>query len=447
MLHLGQTSLLIFLFLFGRPMRDFDDVDFLMESWNLTEKRKRKKGSKKDKKGLKLKKNVNMKTQECIQKKKKKKKTKFKEAMDDRKEKKKEKKKNKVASDLQDSVMFTQKPKASKPPLNQRLDHVMPDSMKSTKRKKKVMLDSLPRSIHVKRLRFVSLTPRGEEDPVTVSDSCSQVTAGHDNGSQCTSDDINSQDLFITQKIFRSSASQPSSEDAKAFAVSPLMQKDKGQIYVAEIEQFYDDKCLQDSRQTKTERRKKISFQTEMESQSTLPEKKGSSPECVGPSEVNAYLDKPVVVNVGEKNTSLQRPPHTELPPSTVSTWTQTENFFTTELSSYLHFCKEIRATVRFQDVKPLDLSLKQTGKTLEEKIAEDQKGEMKVDRDMNPSDLSQVKEVKKGHSSRADSTPSPQSECEHKSANTTNSSEDNELSCRTSKLDMTQVRTEITAS
>lgn len=458
-----------------------------------------------------------MTTDEKIQKKKKKKNSKFKEAMVGRKEKKKEKKKkkNRLALGLDDSYICTQgsntqakptvKPETSNPLSSDMLkpDHLTQDSKKKSKRKKKVAFDLSPAYIRVKRPKFVSSSLQCptesiplENEAVRDNESRSQVTVTghsrghtHDNDSQCTSEDINSQDLFITQKTFRASPPEPSSGEASDTAViaTPEMftQRDRHlHTSVVQIEQHLEGshfhqrhrKTNEHVRKPKTvqvliveeeeeeeglnkahqnPRKGKLSFQTQMELNVNLTEEKKVCPVHIKPSVVNPYLAEPIVVNPSlDVTKALVKHSCTSSQQSITSTSTQTENFFTTELSSYLNFCQKTRATIHFEDLKPLDLSLlqrarKDLGTCLSAKASSlpgEIQGDNREDPNLQPSHSSDMKdpEVKKeppGRTqSKGETTLSPQSEPEPKSADTTTSSEDNEPLCRTGKLDLTQV-------
>ncbi|XP_056244257.1 uncharacterized protein si:ch211-176l24.4 [Seriola aureovittata] len=523
-----------------RLMSDCQERDFVWESLISPGKRKRKKNSRKDKACVKHKNNITKKTDEGIQKKKKKKKSKFTEAMQGKKEKKKVKK-NKTSVELDHNFVFTQgysgasgpfaksKPESSHPCSTEKIkpDDLTQDS-KRTKRKKKVAWDLSPGYIHVKRPKFVSSSPKenifSEEEAVRDAESCSQVTAtsqAHDNDSQCTADDINSQDLFITQKKFRVSPSESSSGEAsdKAFITSPtpVTQRDRrlnssgvqveqheGSNIHLQQSHFYQHpkKAKEHLQRPKTvqvvlieeeeekglhlaqqiPKKKTLSFQKQRDLNTNLiEEKKASGLVHVKPSVVNPYLDEPAVVNSSLYVTKSdkyyfssrqQSPSHLQnsgglslLPLiAKASISTQTENFFTTELSSYLNFCQKRVVTICSESLKPLDLSLprrarKDLPSVNEEKrndqkpssLPEKTKGNGHKDPSMRPSRSSEMKdvEVKKEPSGRQQGsviaqgkgktpTPSPQSESEAKSAN---SSEDSEPPSCTGKPDLTQVR------
>lgn len=498
----GVTLIKTFFFLLNRAMSDFEETDFFWESWTSPAKRKRKKDSKKDRKN-----DINMKTDEN---KKKKKNSKFKEAMVRRNAKKKDKKKKKkkLPLELDDTLIFTQacsaqahptvKPETSNPRSSDRgkPDHLTQDC--KTKRKKKVAFDLSPGYIRAKRPKFVCSSPQCpkesifEDEAVGDSESCSQITVtGHsqqptkDNNSQCTSEDINSQDLFITQKTFRAPSPEPSSGEAsdKAIPATPQVFAQQGMLHtsVAQIKKHLDGSysCPRDPHvpqrlRKKSERAKKpktvlltedeedgvgkthndhkngkISLQTQMELNANLSEEKNAlSPVHIKPS-VNPFLAEPIAVtcslDVAKKH------PYTSSQQSMTSTSTQTENFFTTELSSYLNFCQKRRVSALLEDLKPLDLSLPQRarrdlGTCLSVKMAS-LPGPIKGDdhREPNlhpscPSDMKDVEVKKEATGHKSETTLSPQSESEPRSADTTASSEDNEPPTRTGKLDLTQV-------
>lgn len=441
-----------------------------------------------------------MKTNECVQKKKKN--SKFKEAMEGRKDKKKEKKKKKkkLALDLDDSFIFAcgsvaatpsaqAKPKASN--LGSSTEKLKPqDSKKKTKRKKKVMFDLSHGYIRVKRPKFVSSSPQSlTESIISVNEAvrdgkrCSQVTETdqrqgqpYDNDSQCTGDEMNSQDLFITQKTFRESPSNTSSGEASDKAVP-----ETPQMFTQSERELTE--CSHKA--NGNPKKENWSFQTCRELNTNISEEKDvSCPSHERPIVVNPHPGKPIVVNTSldvakskkHSCTSSQQafscPPEAHEPSllpltSTASASTQTENFFTTELSSYLKFHQKHISKVRSEDLKPLDLSLPQRArkglcclsvkvsvtepKDDEEKCGDQKPScllkEIKSDSGTRPPCCSEVKKEPCGQQlwsvrakRRSDTTPSPQSQSEPKSADTTASSEDNEPLCRSSKVDLTQV-------
>ncbi|XP_071344433.1 uncharacterized protein [Trachinotus anak] len=536
-----------------RLMSDCEERDFICKSWMSPLKTKRKKNFHKDKNCVKHKNIITMKTEERIQKKKKKKKSKFTEAMEGRKEKRKEKKgkKNKLSVGSDESFILTQgysgascpfaksKTKSSHPCSSEKLK---PDDLtqdpKKTKRKKKVVWDLSPGYIRVKRPKFASSSPRenilSDKEAVRDGESCSEVTVTsqpHDSDSQCTGDDINSQDLFITQKTFRASPSEPSSGEAsdKSVFTTPqpvtprerrlhssgvqIKQHEESNIHLQQSHFYQQPKKAKDHlERPKTVRivpiedeeglhlaqqnpkKETLSFQRQMDLNTNLTEEgKVSGPRHVKPSVVNPYLDEPVVVNPsphvakskkrscssGQQSPSRNTGEPFLLPRiSKASISTQTENFFTTELSSYLNFCQKSGVAVCFESLKPLDLSLperarKDLGRCLsvnvppteikdDEEKRSDQKPSSVPDkmkdnsqkdpslRPSCPSELIAV-EVKNEPSGwqqwslsaqgKGKTTSSPKSESGVKSVYTTTSSEDSEPPCCTGKPDLTQVR------
>lgn len=488
-------------------MSDCEETDFFWDSWIWPGKRKRKKDSRKG-----CKNDITMKTDETP-KKKKKKNSKFKEVMTRRKAKKKDKKKkkNRLALELNDIFMQASSAQANpvvKPETSNahRNDRLKPDQLTQdckTKRKKKVAFDLSPGYICVKRPKFVSSSPQCpkeiilfENEAVQDSESCSQVTVtGHsqrptqDNDSQYTSEDINSQDLFITQKTFRASSPEPSSGEAsdKAFTAASQLFTQQGMLHtsVAQRKQHLEGSysCPGDShvhqhlkktnehaKKPKTvlltedeegvnkkhkQKNGKISLQTQMELNANLSEeKKTLSPVPIKPS-VNHFLAEPIVVTPSPVAKSKKHS-YTSSQQSMTSTSTQTENFFTNELSSYLNFCQKRRVSAHLEDLKPLDLSLSQRarkdlGTCLSVKMSSllgQIKGDNHKDPNLHPSCSSDMKDVqvkKEAPRHKSETILSFQSESEPKSADTTASSEDNEPPCRTGKLDLTQVRQPVT--
>ncbi len=498
-------------------MSDLEETDVFWES--LTSPGKRKK----DKKSSKHKNNIKMKTDEKIRRKKKKTNLEFKDAMVGRKAKRKEKKKkkNRLALDLGDTFILTQasnaqakpavRPKISSPRHSDQLkaDHLDQESKKKTKRKKKVAFDLSPGYIRVKRPKFLSSFSQcpkesvlSENEVLRDSESCSQApVSGHSRGptheddSQCNSEEINSQDLFITQKTFRVSPSEPSSGEAsdKAVPATPQMftQRDQLHTSVSQIKlHFEEDSHLQKHlRKTNGPEMKpktvqvllteeeeeegvnkahhkhkkgKLSFQTQTELKANFTEeKKALNPVRMKPRAVNPYLAEPCDINTTLDAVRSKEHSCTLSQQSTTSTSTQTENLFTTELSSYLNFCRKSILASLFEDLKPLDLSLperarKDLGMCLSVKtssLAGKIQGDSHKDANPHPSCPSGMKDtnVKREPSGQAhcsmsaqgkgETTPSSQSESEPKSADTTTSSEDSETACRTGKLDLTQVR------
>lgn len=475
-------------FLMNRAMSDCEETDFFGELWMSPGKRKRKRKNDSKKSSKKAQKIKTADTQ-----KKKKKNLKFKGAMEKRKAKekdKKKKKKNSRASELGDSLAFTQalsaqadltvKPQSSNAHSNDRLrpGHLTPDC--KTKRKKRVAFDLSPGYIHVKRPKFASSSlqcPKeiivSENEAVGDRESPSKVPMTRpsqgqtQDDSQCNSEDMNSQDLFITQKTFRALSPEPSSGEAsdKVITATPQVLTQQGLLHMAITQRKQhlegSGSCPQDShvyqhlrkadkhakrprpilpaegegvnKRHHAQKNGKISLQTQIELNANLSEeKKASSP-------AHGKLAQPAVVT--QSHASSQQ--------STRSTSTQTENFFTTELSSFLNFIHKRRTNSQLEHLKPLDLSLPQRnrkgpGTSLSMKIPS-LSGQIEGDEKpkssgLHPSCSTDTKDVqvnKETPENISETTLSPESECEPKSA----SSEDNEPPCRSGKLDLTQVR------
>lgn len=457
-------------------MSDCEETDFFWESWTSPGKRKRKKKHS-------CVKNKN----ESTVKKKKKKTSKFKEAMEGKKEKKKErrKKKKSLLLGFDDGFIFTQgasdpvdelQPEASDPRRAEKPDHLTQASKKKTKRKKKVAFDLPPGYIHAKRPKLISSSLKELILPAVMdSTSCSQAQPCNPD-SQCTSDDINSQDLFITQKTFRTVLSGSSSGEAsdRALSSAPQTTQRENKVQPSPVVQKKhhsgSNSCPQRSRVQFCLTGEEDFGLAEQDSRRLLQFNTNQTVSAhVKPRVANPNLDHPVGVNGpvdfekpkgGSCTSSCEL--NTDKPTASIST--QTENFFTTELSSYLSFCQNSGATVCFDTLKPLDLSLprratihldmcllaKMSGTeagAADEKLSgqkppwlpEQTRSKGHADPNLRPSRSAQIRELPDGTLCKSES-PSPQSECEPKSADTT-SGEDSEPPGRTGKLDLIQVR------
>ncbi|XP_036964022.1 uncharacterized protein LOC119024906 isoform X3 [Acanthopagrus latus] len=480
-------------------MSDCEEADLFLESRISLGGKKREKNSIKDTKKPQNKNNIHLKTGDNIQKKKKKKKknSKLKEAVEGWKAKKKEKKKKKNKVGPDDNFLLTQASNVQEEPaVNSRSgdrlkqDHMTQDSKKKCKRKKKVAFDLSPGYICVKRPKFDSSSPQcpnestvSENEAVRDSESCSQITVtGHsrgpaqENDSECNSEDINSQDLFITQKTFRVSQSEPSSIEAITATPQMFTQPDEQDTPVVQLKEYLDSsyKSSQESHfhqhhgKTNEHTKKKekvthkekegeeeqlneahhkhnkdhLSFQTQMELNANLTEEE-LCPAHKKPTVVNPYLAEPVVVKCSLDVEKSKRHSCTSSQQSVRSTSTQTENLFTSKLSLYLNFCQKSRVTTHCEDMKALDLSLpwrarKELGTSVKTApLQGDNHKDLKhpqVKKEASGEHLRSVNTQDKGETAQ-----SPQSESEPKSADTTTSSEDSEPRCR--RLDLTQVR------
>ncbi|KAJ4938227.1 hypothetical protein JOQ06_002852 [Pogonophryne albipinna] len=461
-------------------MSDWEETDFY-KAWNWTPGiGKRKKNPKKDKKCPKCQNDLTIKADENIPKKKKKKHSKCKEAMDVRKEKKKDK--NKVALELGDRFILPQGSSAtfehtetSNPPGGEKLKS---DCNKKTKRKKNVAFDLTPGNIPVKRPKWFSSSEQRpiksiltEPEAVRDSGSCAQLTVTQAYESQC--EDMNSQDLFITQKTFRTSPSESSSGETsdKAPMTSPhrLTPRNELHTYMPWVEQqcggaYKKVHVQQQPRKTNTHVQKtntvqvcfkqevegdglkkadqnpkkgKSSIQTQVHLNAHLTdEKKVSHPSRVKPAVVKKHLEettdlkktsKPATQQSASCSSELSVPRHRFME----TTSTQTENFFTFELCSYLKFYESTRVAAHHDELKPLDLSLPQRArKDLGMRLSP--LGGIRGDDHKEPN----LHEC--GCSDRTDGEVEPSGQ--HWSADMTTSSED-EPPGRSGKLDLTQVR------
>ncbi|KAL6107386.1 uncharacterized protein ACO6RY_11037 [Pungitius sinensis] len=473
-------------------MGDSEEAKFFWESWTWTpEKEKKKKDAKKDKKGLKRKNNMTKKTDHTNEKKKKKSNSKFKDAVKERKEKKKGKKKKQLPLELDDSLIHTHATPAVKPHTldQQSIDKLKPDQdcKKKSRRKHKVAFD-LSRSIHsARKASFVSCCQQSPKNKILSEPEAVRElrqSQWHPNASQSASEDINSQDLFITQKTFRASSSQPSSGEAsdKAGMGSPPMFPPRDELHSCKAwTKPQDSPCHQHLTKTYQQVQKPKTLQVlltdgEEEEERTIQthlhlekgkcatkEKKVSPPALTGPRVPNPFMSEPFqlspsldVAHSRKHLCASSEPPLScPLPISTESTSTQTENFFTTELCAYLTFCQRSRVAIPVEDLQPLDLSMqhrarKDLGKGLTEKTlsspAESTEPDLRPCCSSNMTDGAVTEEASGHHpypgiaSEKRKTTPSPVSESDPKSADTSASSED-EPPCRNGRLDLTQVR------
>lgn len=401
--------------------------------------------------------------------KKKKKSSKCKDTMAERKEKTKDKKKkNRLYLEQNDNLILTQannsqanrKPKTWNPH-----NHMSQDC--KTKRKK-VTFDLPPGYIRIKRPQFASSFLHCPKESIvfkkdTVGDS---VSLTQDNNSPCNSEEINSQDLFITQKTFRVSSPDPSGE-AHIITATPQVLPQGGMQYVPVVPVKQQQECS--TRDSNANQNQSKTPTTEF-----LTKK---NEEDVGVHEAqhnhtngNICFQKPVELNVNpfEEKKLLShvhvRPtlnplltesnavtPMLDVAKSNkpscfssqqMSTSTQTENFFTTERSSYLIFCHKVN--LRLEDLRPLDLSLPQRAR---KDLRTGLPGQVKTSGCRDPILYPDIKQIKKDTKKdddprgKSETTPSLQSMPESKSADTIVSSGDSESPYCFNKLDLTQVR------
>ncbi|KAK5868054.1 hypothetical protein PBY51_012499 [Eleginops maclovinus] len=441
-------------------MSDSEETDSFWESWTCPPgkgKRKRKKHHKKERKCRKRRNDSTIITDENIPPTNKKKNNKIKEAMDIGKEKKKKQKKKKKKEDLELGGSFTLPQGSgatSNPPSGERLKT---DCNKITKKKKKVAFNLSPGNIQPRHPKcFYSSEQSPIKSVLTEPGSCAQVPATHADESQCTSEDINSQDLFITQKAFRTSPLETSSGETsdKAPTSNPQMLSPRNKLHTSTPwekphcgRSYKELPFQQQPRKTNTHVQKpntglvclKQEFEEDWLNKADQNPKK--KPAVVKKPLEEPTDSKPLPIRKSKKNstsTSQQSPscpselpvPHLKLMESTS---TQTENFFTFELCSYLNFYHNSRVAAHHDDLKPLDLSLPQRArKDLGTGLST--LGEIRGDNHKDPGLHTS------GFSDRKDGEVEKEPSGQHWSAYMTNSSED-EPQGRTGKLDLTQVR------
>lgn len=376
-----------------------------------------------------------------ICKKKKKKGSKCKDMPGTKKEKKKDKKKKKRKISIgPDSDLVFAQPDPAAVYRTQSLRQCQ-DQEPKPKRKKKVAFDLSPGNIRIKRPQFALLTAQPKE-------SAAFENKTSENNSPCNSEDVNSQDLFITQKTYRVMSPEPCSGDTIAATPTQMLAQQSTRNEKREPEGsargWYGRQ-----RPWKSPTTEPFPEGTQEEGK-TIKTKEESSKNGESCSQVKAKLrgnsseykfvrarplvdhfpTEATVVNAPESWTSSQQ----------VSTSTQTENFFTIELSSYLRFTHNV--SVCSVELDPLDLSLpqrarKDPGMSL---LGDRIKGNGSKSPDMKSRGSFKMKEVKKEPSVGcvAETNPSCCSESGCKSADSTASSGEEQPS-RT-KLDLTQV-------
>lgn len=295
----------------------------------------------------------------------KKRKKKEKDTLGRKKEKKKDKKKKKKKpSVVSDSDVITQVSHAqADPTMIYKTPSLcrQPDQEVKTKRKKKVMFDLSPGNIRVQRPHFFSASRPKNDTAFEYKTTEDMARLREDNNSPGHSEDINSQDLFITQKTFRVLSPEPSSgETCSATTSAPARMQQIVKSENCEQESpttcLYGGQHLWKSHMTECFTEEKMRMkktccgyengescsQVKVELRTVLSECESIDAQ----PQVNRSLAQPTVVNASPSRTFGQR----------ISASTQTENFFTCELSSYLSFVH--KASERLSDLKPLDLSL-----------------------------------------------------------------------------------------
>ncbi|XP_075898960.1 uncharacterized protein LOC142899305 [Nelusetta ayraudi] len=291
-----------------------------------------------------------------------------------KKDKKKEKKKKKktVGEQLAGAVLTqasvpVESPVAQmEPPAAYSSHNLQPDPVaRPSKKKKRVEFDLSPCAVRIKRPKLPASSPLCPTKSILLKSGGDQGQT-QDNDSQSNSQDINSQDLFITQKTFRAPSPEASSgetSDTDSVAIPPPFtlwglsllpqgRPERPQVY----RRASKPKKKVGEEPDKQKNEETVTQTTRIGS--TLPkEVESSSPVCkisssrspgvqswVVPPSPQAVESKKLFYVVSRKTLT--------------STSTQTENFFTAELSSYRRFCRRQGAGADAESPKPLDLTL-----------------------------------------------------------------------------------------
>lgn len=294
-----------------------------------------------------------------------------------KKDKKKKKKKKKVDEQLQCAVLT----QASVPDRSKNLLDPVAQAG-NLKLKKRVAFDLSPYAVRIKRPKLSSSTPPCLTKSILVKSEAEEGPK-QDNDSQ----DVNSQDLFITQKTFRT----PSPELTKpAVSLSPRGRPKHPHLY----------------KRTSRPKREAVA--------------ESSAPVC----KMSSRRSPEVELNIVPPSLEAAKPKkqfHVVSRKTLTSTSTQTENFFTAELPSHHHSCR--RRSAGAESPRPLDLSLPHRARAA---------ACMSMD--------AQGKREEARH--KSEMTPSLQSDSEPRSAETVTSGEENESLARAGgKLELAQVR------
>ena len=311
-----------------------------------------------------------------------------------------------------------------------------------------------------------------------------QTEPQNNNESQCTSDDINSQDLFITQKRFRAPSIDQSSEEIIEEGIGtmrPVHQYGEMQENVRPIERPKKQGHYRLAHEELSEHTEKASTNCQKLEMELLEEDISLKPKpCRGiavhpkpkqdaktlqpahltPKRISCLVNpKPLSLSIEVKSPEVLVSEPALLEPlptckvSTSDTSTQTENFFSTELCSYLKFYQQSRLDYHRLELTALDLSLPpkiraHPGKSSVNTSALKIKGVVGATGTQTSPPLIRSK-LRPGRllgqapctvQGKVETTPSPKSEAEPKSSDTTASSEDNETSIRSGRADLVQV-------
>lgn len=423
-------------------MSNCEETD-VQGSHMLLGKRKRKKNLKKDHHDqVALKKDASW-------KKKKRKGSKCKDTLGTKKEKKKHKKKRKMSLEPDSDHVSHAQADPTAISITQSLCRRQ-DQEPKPKRKKKVGFDLSPGYIRVKRPQFASSSPKESAafENKTLGD---RARLTQDNNSPCNSEDVNSQDLFITQKTFRALSPEASSgETITATTAQILMQQimknEKCKLegstrglygqqhpWKAQVTEAFTEET---EAEEKMRIKKMCCNYKNGETSRVKADLHGNSSKCANARpRVNHFPIETTDVSAPESWTSNQQ----------ISTSTQTENFFTTEFSSYLHFFRKVSACA--VDLKPLDLSLphrarKDPGMSATKSLLQDQyKGNGRKSPDLESHCSLKIREVKKEPSVRCMNETDPSSCFKSGSNYADNTASSGEEQPSRTKLDLTQVR------
>lgn len=346
------------LFLSSRRLTACEETDF-QGSCKVLGKRKPKKNSRKDHQDqVALKKDA---------KKKKRKGSACKDTLGGKKEKKKDKKKKKrkISRDGDRNVVITQVGRAEADPTMIYNTSSLPrhwDQEAKPKRKKKVVFTLSPGHIRARRPQFgsSSLPQKGAAFENKTMEEVARLTQG--NNSPCNSEDVNSQDLFITQKTFRAMSPEPSGGSASAAIASgrvPMQQSiknenedsatpvhDQQHPWKSQMTDCFTEEKVRIKQTGGNYKNGESCFQVKVELQTGLSEYERADAR----PQVNHSPAEATAVKVLKESWSSSQQ---------ISASTQTENFFTSQLSSYLSFVRKASGA-RSADLKPLDLSLPQ---------------------------------------------------------------------------------------
>ncbi|XP_061140100.1 uncharacterized protein si:ch211-176l24.4 [Syngnathus typhle] len=452
-----------------------NEIDYFWES--LLSPGRTKWETKKDKSGSKRKNDIPLNSNGIILKKK-----------QPKKEKKKKKKKkpdlNSIfgsgdAAVTTESKSVTSHPRSSGTIRKEKSHRTIQDTKKKGQRKKKVAFDLSRDSACVPN--FASIRPKFPKEcpefKKAAETDCERATfvseiAQHQSQLQDNNiqwEESNSQDLFITQKIFRSSSSDTSGEDSyKAATTTSPQQTQILDKYLDQIKYLDKDSCQlsRKKKRQKTGKKTRTAEKNRSHSRKKNDSFQNKSASPIGaeaplcslyskPNVMNLHMDKMAVADRSPPKVTKKRALHIPLKP-TACTATQTENFFTAELSSYFAFSTKRRLAGGYDVENPLDLSLPQRARKdpwrwASSEVKENEKwGENKLPaRGLNvPSSCcSAMKdlEVKEGvvvnEKREGETTESSLTESEPKSGDTTTSSDCNELPGQSKKVDLNQVK------